>query len=28
VVGLLSAMAMGGLYWWWMKRRQRNRLQP
>jgi uncharacterized protein (DUF2062 family) len=28
VVGLLSAMAVGGLYWWWMRRRQRNRLHP
>jgi hypothetical protein len=27
-VGLLSALAVGGLYWWWMRRRQRNRLHP
>ena len=28
VVGLLSALAVGGLYWLWMRRRQRNRLHP
>jgi hypothetical protein len=28
VVGLLSAMTVGAIYWWWMRRRQRNRLHP
>lgn len=28
VVGLLSSMAVGAMYWRWMRRRQRNRLHP